>query len=70
MLLYLLFSNILIQLSAGCYAKNPSARTALSTESFTFYVGQNVGQDTNVPVDFGRSRVDTLWRVCHEWLAP
>jgi len=30
--------------------------TALSTESFTFYVGQ----DDNVPVDFGRSRADAI----------
>jgi hypothetical protein len=106
MLLYLLFSSILIQLSAGCYVKGPSARplsmsewlhttemevvlfwpplpnsdfflgpafmsgssenvrilyasrTALSTESFTFYVGQ----DSNVPVDFGRSRADAISR--------
>jgi hypothetical protein len=104
MLLYLLFCSILIQLSAGCYVKGPSARplsvsewlqttemevvlfwppplnsdfflgpafvsgpseyvrilygsrTTLSTESFTFYVGQ----DSNVPVDFGRNRADAL----------
>lgn len=32
------------------------SRTTLSTESFTFYVGQ----DTNVPVDFGRNRADAI----------
>ncbi len=37
--------------------------TALSTESFTFYVGQGVGQEGNVPVDFGRSRSDTISRL-------
>jgi hypothetical protein len=106
MLLYLLFSSILTQLSAGCYVKGLSARplstsewlqttdrevilfwppplnsdfflgpafvsgpseyvrifyasrTALSTESFTFYAGQ----DDNVPVDFGRSRADAISR--------
>lgn len=107
MLLYLLFCSILIQLSAGCYVKGPSARplsmsewlhttemevilfwppplnsdfflgpafvsepseyvrifyasrTALSTESFTFYAGQ----DDNIPVDFGRSRTDAISRL-------